>query len=118
MKRFYKTVLCPASFCFLTLDFYYSSAQTNVYHPFPDSNAVWISLSANMSEPQCPDHSLSRYELKGDTLINGKNYNKLYGMGCTYKCNIWSEFCLTPDAGCSYLLCSSSPAYAGALKQD
>lgn len=58
-------------------------AQTNVYHPFPDSGAVWMmqftqycELAPNFPYPHCTyDY---QYAVKGDTLINGMNYKKIY----------------------------------------
>jgi hypothetical protein len=67
----------------LSLAFTAGIAQTNVYHPFPDSNAVW-----------CEDHSY--YDgtcdvtdhfaqfIDGDIIIDGISYHKLYRTGYVY----------------------------------
>lgn len=47
-----------------------ASAQTSVYHPFPDSNAVWGLLSGATS---CPDISVQDY-YAGDTIIDQHTY--------------------------------------------
>jgi hypothetical protein len=58
-------------------------AQTNVYHPFPDSNAVWIynisqCLDPN-GNPPCmeSDNHIYYYILKGDTIYNSITYHKI-----------------------------------------
>lgn len=62
-------------------------AQT-LYHPFPDSNAVW---NVTWTDNGCflsgiPDGNYS-YFLNNDTLINTINYNKLYRSGlCGFCC--------------------------------
>ena len=48
--------------------------QTNVYHPFPDSNAVWIFVNSH-SNP--PNTFIYWYCLKGDTIVNSTTYHKL-----------------------------------------
>jgi hypothetical protein len=55
-----------------------ASAQTSVYHPFPDSNATWIVLKscATWNGPLfCPCTIKTRYLLTGDTLISGNIYH-------------------------------------------
>lgn len=74
--------------------------QTNIYHAFPDSNAVW----AGHHWPgliNCGEHYA--YTISGDTLIGGQTYHKLvipyvntYG-GCTVY---------------------HAPGYAGGFRQD
>jgi len=57
-----------------------TQAQTSVYHPFPDSNAVWniyqeqyyISWQCTLSTSQYS------YIINGDTVINGLKYHKLF----------------------------------------
>ena len=51
-------------------------AQTNIYHPFPDSNAIWHEHFewANQKDSAC----YYSYSLCGDTLINSFLYSKLY----------------------------------------
>ncbi|MBK5285115.1 MAG: hypothetical protein JJE25_06900, partial [Bacteroidia bacterium] len=51
-------------------------AQTSVYHPFPDSNAVWVvGVSCNVFPCSCG--FFTRYTMGGDTLINGNIYHKI-----------------------------------------
>ena len=59
------------------LGFYFSSfAQTNVYHPFPDSNAIWHQAYA---EGYTAIDTISySYGFIGDTIINSKTYSKVY----------------------------------------
>ena len=62
-----------------------SHSQTNVYHPFPDSNAVWINEKVTcldwQSNPPCissMDYHLYYYFLKGDTTVGTNVYHKIY----------------------------------------
>lgn len=79
-------------------------SQTSVYHPFPDSNAVWnVWFSAN-----CFANGMTndRYSIifSGDTVINGYTYHKLstpYVLS-----NSWGT-CLGVSAG-----------YKGAIRQE
>jgi len=52
-------------------------AQTNMYHPFPDSHAVW-NVWFNMN---CFSSGYANVEytiqIVGDTVINSQNYHKL-----------------------------------------
>jgi hypothetical protein len=64
---------------FLVILSLFVSGQTNVYHPFPDSNATWCDKyianqgCINMSF----DSASNTYQLAGDTSINGLTYHKL-----------------------------------------
>jgi hypothetical protein len=49
-------------------------AQTNVYHPFPDSNATWASTYDDIN----PGWFYDRFYLEGDTIMEGRIYNKVY----------------------------------------
>jgi len=55
-----------------------SLAQTSVYHPFPDSNAVWNVEIVS----QCSTSTVTRewysYVMNGDTNIGGSLYHKIY----------------------------------------
>jgi len=52
--------------------------QSNVYHPFPVSNAFWGDDGSNIFNGSiCYD---TRYGLNGDTTINGKVYTKVYSL--------------------------------------
>ena len=50
--------------------------QANVYHPFPDSNAVWIGQFQNSTGQLYQTDE--DYYLNGDTVINSTVYSKLY----------------------------------------
>jgi hypothetical protein len=77
------------------------SAQTNVYHPFPEDTALWI-----VSWTQQNNNPIQRdlYIMNGDTLINGMSYNKIYIAHGVYN----GPFS-TPH---------SSSLYLGAMRQD
>lgn len=80
------------------LPFLQAKAQTSVYHPFPDSNAVWnvyaysCCWAANCPPPPTPNpvlmDSYYTYFIKGDTLVNGTLYHKIYKNGYSHEhCN-------------------------------
>lgn len=77
-------------------------AQTNIYHPFPDSNATWNVVHSLMP---CPITISARYTyyFGTDTLINSVTYHSIYKNGIVY-----------PNA------CSSGHpvGYKGAIRQD
>jgi len=81
-------------------------SQTSVYHPFPESNAVW---NVNMSRGMCfmggflfEDYSLA---ITGDTTINSQTYHKLT-----------TPFIeLYISGGCTQ---QNFPGYQGAFRQD
>lgn len=52
--------------------------QANVYHPFPDSNAVWTWQWCVGPPPACGS---AAYFIKGDTVINSILYHKIYYYG-------------------------------------
>jgi len=66
-------------FYFSILFFSTASAQTNIYHPFPDSNAVWnVSFVTPWACPWQIDLVENySYVLSGDTTINNTVYNKI-----------------------------------------
>jgi hypothetical protein len=81
-------LLVLATFAALTV-----KSQTSVYHPFPDSNAVWNvqtqlccynSCSSPFPNPYFYDFNFSYY-LQGDTTANGYNYHKIYQSGVTHE---------------------------------
>jgi len=78
--------------------------QTNVYHPFPDSNAYWtetnwfVSSGCNVLD----EHTVF---VSGDTIIGTNNYHKIYKSGYI------SASC--PPPGYNYF-----NSYLGALRQD
>src|SRR4051812_11069780 len=51
-------------------------SQTSVYKPFPEDSATWVSdYFSNSCSGYC---GTDYYEMKGDTIINGQSYNKIY----------------------------------------
>ncbi len=92
--------------------------QTSVYHPFPDSNAIWNISAQGCCWTDCPpppatnpvldDYNFS-YSISGDTIINSVAYHKLYKSGSVHThCNFgnyidyWNSF----------------NDYCGAIRQD
>jgi len=67
-----------------------ASAQTSIYHPFPDSNAVWGMKSWCM-DGQCGDAALIQNRYAGDTLIEGLLYKRIHEV-----------FVMTSSNGCCY----------------
>lgn len=63
----------------LLLTFKFGKSQTNVYHPFPDSNAVWIGYSWHNEGGSGPCIVTDDYNLyiSGDTTIGIYSYHKL-----------------------------------------
>ena len=53
-----------------------AKSQTLVYHPFPDSSAMWCDYRAS-NNSGCLSESKATYELNGQTIINGMVYNRL-----------------------------------------
>jgi len=53
-----------------------ASAQFNVYHPFPDSGAVW-GMNTGCLGTQCGDWGYIQNYMAGDTMITGNNYKKI-----------------------------------------
>jgi len=64
-------------------------AQTNVYHPFPDSNALWREYSGGYQCSCCSDY---QYFITGDTIINSFTYHKIKKSGVKYSEDM-SGFC-------------------------
>ncbi len=60
-----------------------ASAQFNVYHPFPDSNAVWGVSSGSV---WCPDVYIQEY-YDGDTLIGLYSYKIIMQAATDTNCN-------------------------------
>src|SRR3954469_22817274 len=85
-----------------------SKAQTSVYHPFPDSNAIWNVSAQGCCFSYCPppgsgnpvlDDFIFSYSIKGDTIINSVAYLKLYKAGSVHShcalgnyIDYWSPF--------------------------
>jgi len=53
-----------------------AKSQTSVYHPFPDSNAIW-SCSGTCDGIMCCCRNLYTYIMSGHDSINGKLYSRL-----------------------------------------
>lgn len=71
-------------------------AQTNVYHPFADTNAVWRIDWYSGTTGMCVDifnfHSSFQYTLEGDTTINSMVYKKIYRSGYTVCSPFYSTY--------------------------
>lgn len=67
-----------------------SPAQTNVYHPFPDSNAYWNEHTWGLNTwHTCVTDDYYALFINGDTTIGANTYHKIYKQGYTvYSC--WS----------------------------
>lgn len=61
----------------------YAHAQTNVYHPFPDSSARWCG-SNQWYDGFCDHTNNYSISIRGDTLINGNVYHLLEKSWFTY----------------------------------
>lgn len=102
-----KTTLLISSLFLLI--FQTGQSQTTVYHPFPDSDAIW-----NMSfmAGNCPPVQAKDYYsliISGDTVIGAQTYHKLNLHGV----QIVSASSYTIDP------CKNTvPAYKGAIRQD
>ncbi|HEX7414522.1 MAG TPA: T9SS type A sorting domain-containing protein [Bacteroidia bacterium] len=98
MKRI---VLIAVLFCVKTY------SQTNKYHKFPDSAAVWnIHLNVVMSSCPPTGSTIDEYysiTISGDTLISSKTYHKLF-----------TPFVQIIPSTCASLLIG----YQGAIRQD
>lgn len=58
---------------FLIFALTFSKAQTNVYNPFPTSNAIWTEYSNSVGTI-----SKKQYAIFGDTIINTFAFHKIY----------------------------------------
>ena len=91
---------------FLVIDMC-SFAQTNVYHKFPTSNAVWREESSGLYSP-CLGY---QYFITGDTNITGVTYHKLQSFGGYF----WMDQLQT----CRFdSLIATYTNYSGAFKED
>lgn len=105
-------------FLLLFLCAVFSRAQTNIYHPFPDSNAVWTEFvgGSNSFCPGPPNPNPYIYEynfsyfIEGDTLLNAINYHKLYQSGWT------RGYCNAQGPSNNWLPLPKN--YNGAFRQD
>ena len=93
-------------FLILTLVAFETNSQT--YHPFPDSNIVWIQRDWYIDfaiNPPCTITNDYDLFISGDTIIGSYTYRKLYSSGHIYAS--------CPPPGWYY-----SAAYWGAFRQD
>jgi hypothetical protein len=81
-----------------------TTAQTSIYHPFPDSNATWniYYSSGCMSGTDVENYSIT---ISGDTLINTQIYHKLTSPYIQY--SLAGSCTITHNAG-----------YKGAIRQE
>lgn len=79
-----------------------AESQTNIYHPFPDSNATWN--VAYILQP-CPASVSAEYTyyLGGDTILNTVNYHSVYMNGVIHPGACYTDGPL---------------GYKGAIRQD
>ncbi len=71
-------------FIFISASFHLF-AQTNVYHPFPDSNAAWNQgCTWLVGIPPVPVTYPQVWSLTGDTIISAVIYKKLHSSGYAY----------------------------------
>jgi hypothetical protein len=78
-------------------------AQTNVYHPFPDSSALWNETSWWASTPVGNNPQIEFFG--GDTIISNIHYKKIMASGYEY-------------ASGNQTCCNYVNRYLGALRQD
>ncbi|MEO6902522.1 MAG: T9SS type A sorting domain-containing protein [Bacteroidia bacterium] len=90
----------------LVLTLMVGQAQTNVYHPFPDSSAVWIGTSWSGWGTDKLNYDDYNLYISGDTTIGLFSYHKLYRNGVTH---CWP---------CPPLYNYYYKQYAGAFRQD
>ncbi len=96
--------------------FFAGFGQTNVYHPFPDSNAVWTQVFSSYWGADCggqnplirDDHF--SYTMQSNTVIAGNTYRKIYSSGYSH------EHCVMTN---TYNIYTPYPTiYVGAIRQD
>ena len=96
-----------------------AKSQTSVYHPFPDSNAVWNIQAQGCCVNNCPppptpnpqldDYNFS-YFIQGDTVISSNAYHKIYQSGTIHSHCAFGNFI-------DYWT-TINQTYIGAYKQD
>ena len=83
-------------------------AQTNIYHQFPDSNAIWNVTFGGYQSPSCSKYS---YTLIGDTIVNTNTYTKISKQYSSYPFNGMGN--------CDWCCPSTANVmYAGAIRED
>jgi len=94
------------------------SAQTSVYHPFPDSSAFWTVDAGSCCYNSCPGPPINpyitdikiSYYLDGDTSINSLLYHKLFKNGNAH------EHCAITGSVNNWWYYNN--VYLGAYRQD
>lgn len=88
-----------------------TSAQFSTYHHFPDSNAYWIETTEHVS---CGIYNTEfDYFLKGDTVLQGKTYHKIYE-------NYGISWAIIPMlcGGGSYYYLFNNVSFVNAIRDD
>ena len=62
-----------------------SFSQIDVYHPLPDSNAVWVESNYQLQGDLCWKYDDYNMYISGDTIIGIYTYHKLYKNGHVYE---------------------------------
>jgi len=76
MKRFLLSLIFVI--ILITFQLMQLRAQTNIYHPFPDSNAVWrVNEEKELTFPPYYQIYKFQYMMFGDTLIGAYYYKKI-----------------------------------------
>jgi hypothetical protein len=93
------------TFCFLIIGIL-SIAQSNVYHPFPTSNAIW---REHLGDYQCSCKNF-QYYIAGDTIISGLRYQEIRQSGANLVEN--------PQGFCTFQIYNYFNLYVGAYRND
>jgi hypothetical protein len=104
-----KKLLSSLFIVFCLLDYHSSVAQVNVYHPFPDSNAVWCD-SVGLNQAHTFYCGILNYTLAGDTIVNGIIYHQLNKQEQSFLVN--NSWCY-PNMPNPF-----DKGYVGAIRQD
>ncbi len=86
-------------------------AQTNVYHPFPSTSAIWNVSYQDYWFYDCREYS---YSITGDTIINSITYHKIWKQG---KSMLMVDNTPSPIPLCTNQLTSTYSYYAGAIRE-
>jgi hypothetical protein len=103
-----------------------ANSQANVYHPFPENNAVWIVSDGGFLGNYCPCecyttcyyNQLRADSLNGDTLINSKVYKKLYRAYTTVTYFMNNPATCVPGCSPTPVYTYSNYTYKGGIRQD
>ncbi len=111
MKKILTNLILVAAFLYgMNAD-----GQTNVYHPFPFSNATWrvdfFTGAMVTTSTLCFSCYKCQYQISGDTIIGGCNYHKIMKTG--------SDYNYDGNLGCNFNMptCIENQ-YMGALRED